>query len=107
MSTPDLKARSPWSNLNDVHSVKISPKENASVDGDIRIPGSKSFTNRALIMAALAKGPSTLTGILRSDDSYWCIDTLNKLGIKTEVDGDIVTVHGCNSQWSVEQAIYT
>lgn len=104
MSSPDLKARSPWSNLNDVQSVNISPKENTSVDGDIRIPGSKSFTNRALIMAALAKGSSTLTGILRSDDSYWCIDTLNNLGIKTEVDGDVVTVHGCNSQWPVEQA---
>lgn len=104
MNSPDLKARSPWSNLNDVHAVKISPKENISVDGAIRIPGSKSFTNRALIMAALAKGPSTLTGILRSDDSYWCIDTLNKLGIKTEVHGDVVTVQGCNTEWPTEKA---
>ena len=99
MSTPDLKARSPWSQLNDIQSVNISPKPHQPIDGDIRIPGSKSFTNRALIMAALAKGTSKLSGILRSDDSYWCIDSLNKLGIETEIEGDVVTVHGCNANW--------
>lgn len=104
MSSPDLKARSPWSKLNDVQTVIISPMENQRIDADIRIPGSKSFTNRALIMAALAKGTSTLSGILKSDDSYWCIDVLNKLGVKTEIQGDVVTVHGCNSNWPNEQA---
>ena len=38
--------------------------------GDFR-PGSKSFTNRALLIAALARGRSVLTGVLRSDDSFW------------------------------------
>ena len=104
MSTPDLKARSPWSQLNDIQSVSISPKPYQPIDGDIRIPGSKSFTNRALIMAALAKGTSTLSGILRSDDSYWCIDSLNKLGIETEIEGDVITVHGCNANWPNLQA---
>jgi 3-phosphoshikimate 1-carboxyvinyltransferase len=104
MSSPDLKARSPWSNLNDVQAVRISPLQDQQINSDIRIPGSKSFTNRALILAGLAKGTSTLSGILKSDDSYWCIDALNKLGIKTEIDGDVVTVHGCNSEWPNEQA---
>jgi 3-phosphoshikimate 1-carboxyvinyltransferase len=104
MSSPDLRARSPWSKLNDVQTVKISPVQNQQINSDIRIPGSKSITNRALIMAGLAKGTSTLSGILKSDDSYWCIDTLNKLGIKTEIEDDIVTVHGCNSKWPNERA---
>jgi 3-phosphoshikimate 1-carboxyvinyltransferase len=104
LSNPDLKARSPWSKLNDVQSVRITPLMEQQIDSDIRIPGSKSFTNRALIIAALAKGTSTLSGILKSDDSYWCIDTLNKLGIKTEVEGDQVTIHGCNSKWPNKQA---
>lgn len=64
----------------------------------------KAFTNRALIIAALANGTSTLSGILRSDDSYWCIDSLNRLGIKTIVNGDEVIVDGCNSNWPNEQA---
>ncbi|GKW46993.1 3-phosphoshikimate 1-carboxyvinyltransferase [Planococcus sp. NCCP-2050] len=104
MSTPDLQARSPWSHLNDIESVKIAPKTDHPINGSIRIPGSKSFTNRALIMAALAKGHSKLSGILRSDDSYWCIDALNKLGIETEIEGDIVTIQGCYANWPNLQA---
>jgi 3-phosphoshikimate 1-carboxyvinyltransferase len=101
MNSPDLKARSPWSKLNDVKAVKLSPKDNI-IDHDITIPGSKSFTNRALIMAALAEGTSTLTGILRSDDSYWCIEALRKLGVHVEVEGEKVSVHGCGGKWPVK-----
>lgn len=54
MHTPDSRARSDWSSLNGVQTVTISPLEN-TIDRDIRIPGSKSFTNRALIIAAMAK----------------------------------------------------
>ncbi|MFO0954469.1 MAG: 3-phosphoshikimate 1-carboxyvinyltransferase [Isosphaeraceae bacterium] len=48
----------------------------------VRVPGSKSLTNRALIVAALAKGPSTLTGALDSDDTRVMVDSLQRLGIK-------------------------
>ncbi|MFC7392630.1 3-phosphoshikimate 1-carboxyvinyltransferase [Scopulibacillus cellulosilyticus] len=104
MTSPDLKARSPWSNLNDVQSVKISPIQNQQINHDITIPGSKSFTNRALIIAALAKGTSTLSGILKSDDSYWCINALKELGVNVEIDGDTVTVNGCHSKWPNKQS---
>ncbi|MCM2677150.1 3-phosphoshikimate 1-carboxyvinyltransferase [Alkalicoccobacillus plakortidis] len=103
MHTPDARARSDWSSLNDVQTVTISPLEK-SIHRDIRIPGSKSFTNRALIIAAMAEGPSILSGILRSDDSYWCIDTLNKLGIETKVDGDTIEINGCAGDWPIKQA---
>jgi 3-phosphoshikimate 1-carboxyvinyltransferase len=63
----------------------------------VRIPGSKSLTNRALIIAALADGPSTLTGALDSDDTRVMIDSLQRLGIKVEHDADssVIRVEGC------------
>nr|MBA3337102.1 3-phosphoshikimate 1-carboxyvinyltransferase [Chloroflexia bacterium] len=39
------------------------------IDATVRIPGSKSITNRALLITALADGPSELTGALHSDDT--------------------------------------
>jgi 3-phosphoshikimate 1-carboxyvinyltransferase len=50
-------------------------------DETIAIPGSKSLTNRALILAALAEGTSTLRGALFSDDTAVMVDSLGKLGI--------------------------
>jgi 3-phosphoshikimate 1-carboxyvinyltransferase len=55
-------------------------------DASIRVPGSKSVTNRALLVAALADGPSTITNPLFSDDSYWLMDALVKLGIGLSAD---------------------
>jgi len=54
----------------------------------VTLPGSKSITNRALILAALADGPSTLTGALRSRDTDLMIGALRTLGTTvTERDG--------------------
>ena len=47
----------------------------------IVVPGSKSYTNRALLVAALANGNSTLTGALFSDDTHYMCNALRKLGI--------------------------
>src|SRR5215212_6879504 len=49
-------------------------------------PGSKSLTNRALIIAALAKGNSRLTNCLFADDTAVMIDSLKRLGIALEID---------------------
>jgi len=73
----DLKSRSPWTSLQGVKTISVSPSKR-KLDGSITIPGSKSLTNRALIISSLANGKSKLAGILKSDDSYWCIDTLKK-----------------------------
>ena len=48
----------------------------------IVVPGSKSYTNRALLVAALAHGNSTLTGALFSDDTHYMCNALRKLGIQ-------------------------
>jgi len=59
------------------------------------VPGSKSITNRAFILAALADGTSTLTGVLESDDTRHMRAGLTALGIACEtVDATSVTVHG-------------
>jgi 3-phosphoshikimate 1-carboxyvinyltransferase len=61
-----------------------------------RIPGSKSITNRALPLAAMAQGKSVLTGVLFADDTLRMIDSLKKLGFSLVVDqtGQSVTIEG-------------
>ncbi|EFV91534.1 3-phosphoshikimate 1-carboxyvinyltransferase, partial [Dietzia cinnamea P4] len=54
------------------------------MDADVVVPGSKSLTNRALPLAALADGPSRLTGTLRSRDTDLMIGALRSLGARIE-----------------------
>ncbi len=63
------------------------------------IPGSKSITNRALVLAALAEGTSVLTGVLHSDDTRHMRRALEQLGIAiTDVDGTTLRVEGGRSR---------
>jgi 3-phosphoshikimate 1-carboxyvinyltransferase len=55
-------------------------------DARVHIPGSKSITNRALLIAALASGTSTLRNVLFSDDTEYMIGALLKLGIGLDID---------------------
>ena len=67
----------------------------APLVGRVTLPGSKSVTNRALLVAGLARGTSRLTGILRSDDTKYMMSALRAMGIAiTEVDETTVEVHG-------------
>jgi 3-phosphoshikimate 1-carboxyvinyltransferase len=58
------------------------------VDAVVEVPGSKSYTNRALLVAALAEGASTLEGALFSDDTERMADSLNRLGIRVTANAD-------------------
>lgn len=51
------------------------------VDGEINLPGSKSLSNRALLLAALAEGTTTITNLLESDDTRHMLNALKTLGI--------------------------
>ena len=66
------------------------------VDATVRVPGSKSITNRSLIVSALADGTSTIENPLFSDDPYWLMAALSGLGFSTSADREtgIVTVEG-------------
>lgn len=58
----------------------------------VTVPGSKSMTNRALLMAALADGTSTLKGVLFSDDSRYFMRCVQELGFWTQIQEDKRTV---------------
>jgi 3-phosphoshikimate 1-carboxyvinyltransferase len=76
------------------------------IDATARIPGSKSITNRALLIAALADGESVLTGALFSDDTRYMAEALAALGIAVVADeaAEQFTVHGLNGQFPATAA---
>ncbi len=65
--------------------VEIEPLDHP-VDATVSVPGSKSVTNRALILAALADGTSTIRNPLFSDDSFWLMKALADLGFEVWAD---------------------
>jgi 3-phosphoshikimate 1-carboxyvinyltransferase len=69
-----------------------------ALDASVRVPGSKSLTNRALLVAALASGTSRLTGGLESDDTRVMLDALARLGCRVAVDGNAWRVPGCDGR---------
>lgn len=70
-------------------------------DCAVRVPGSKSITNRALLLAALADGESTLDGVLWSEDTRYMIAAARRLGIAVHGDdgSDRLVVRGCGGVW--------
>lgn len=61
-----------------------APVADTAVDATVTVPGSKSLTNRELVLAALADGPGVLHAPLHSDDSARMIDALRVLGVGIE-----------------------
>lgn len=74
----------------------IQLKEAPAGPLEINVPGSKSITNRALLLATLAEGVSTLHGVLFSDDSRHFLKCVQDMGFEIEVDepARLVTVRG-------------
>jgi 3-phosphoshikimate 1-carboxyvinyltransferase len=60
----------------------------AKISGTINLPGSKSVSNRALLLAALAKGTTRLTNLLDSDDVRHMLNALEKLGVTFRLSDD-------------------
>ncbi|MGY8768000.1 MAG: 3-phosphoshikimate 1-carboxyvinyltransferase [Pirellulales bacterium] len=85
---------------------RILVHQSGPIHTSIRPPGSKSITNRALVIAALASGESTLTGALQSEDTEVMIESLHKLGIQVEqgADSQTLIVQGCNGQIPANEA---
>jgi 3-phosphoshikimate 1-carboxyvinyltransferase len=71
------------------------------------IPGSKSYTNRALTIAALARGASVLRGPLLSDDTHVAREALARLGVPIDQQGTTLYVHGQQGRFTnPQQALY-
>ena len=97
----------PLPSLIEVVPFTPSQLQSFAVDGkaQIVIPGSKSITNRAIVLAALSSGVVTLKGALWSEDTEAMTDCMRKLGVKVDVQPDpdvaanrIITVHGCDGK---------
>jgi len=69
-----------------MESLRLDPV--AKIDGEIHLPGSKSLSNRALLLAALAEGRTVIENLLDSDDIRHMLAALSRLGIAAELSGD-------------------
>ena len=58
------------------------------INGEVNLPGSKSLSNRALLIAALAEGTTTITNLLESDDTRHMLNALKQLGIAYTLSED-------------------
>ncbi len=85
----------------------LTLKPISKINGEINLPGSKSLSNRALLVAALAQGTTRITNLLESDDTRHMLNALKQLGIKytlsenkTEctVIGNVGAIHSENLQ---------
>jgi 3-phosphoshikimate 1-carboxyvinyltransferase len=70
-----------------------------AIDGDIRIPGSKSLSNRAILIAALASGVSVLEGVLESVDTHFMIEAWKKLGISIGQKENCLEIRGASGSF--------
>lgn len=82
--------------------IQLPPVTAAS--GTVKLPGSKSISNRALMLAALASGTTRLTGLLRADDTERMLESLTKLGVKVTADGDAAVIEGAGGFFPVKSA---
>lgn len=86
------------------HSLDLQPALHAA--GTIRLPGSKSISNRTLLLAALAEGKTEIRELLASDDTHVMLMALQKLGVRWEQAGisQDYTVNGVGGAFPVHQA---
>jgi 3-phosphoshikimate 1-carboxyvinyltransferase len=83
--------------------IQIGPFTRAQ--GSIVLPGSKSISNRALLLAALSTGTTTLKNLLDADDTQVMRNALRQLGLSvTDQENHVCVVEGCGGQFPVRQA---
>jgi len=77
----------------------------ASAAGSVRLPGSKSISNRVLLLAALADGETEVRDLLASDDTERMLEALQALGVGvTALGGENWRIKGCGGRFPVKQA---
>lgn len=67
---------------------QLTLKPIVKIDGEVNLPGSKSLSNRALLLAALAEGTTEIFNLLDSDDTRYMLNALKKLGINYTLSED-------------------
>ncbi|MDQ6638495.1 MAG: bifunctional 3-phosphoshikimate 1-carboxyvinyltransferase/cytidylate kinase [Pseudomonadota bacterium] len=69
-----------------------------AVAGSVRVPGSKSISNRALLLAGFAAGTTNISGLLHSDDTQVMLEALKQLGCRIEGERDEIAVTGVGAR---------
>ena len=82
--------------------LTIDPIHRAS--GAVRLPGSKSISNRVLLLAALARGETLIDGLLEADDTRVMREALSTLGVLFSESGGTLRVAGCSGTFLVREA---
>jgi 3-phosphoshikimate 1-carboxyvinyltransferase len=86
-----------------LESLSLGPFQTAS--GDVTLPGSKSISNRTLLLAALCGGETVVSNLLKSDDTDVMLAALNKLGVKIAPLGEkCFRVRGCGGAFPIQEA---
>ena len=76
-----------------------------SVAGTVQVPGSKSISNRALLLAGFAAGTTHISGLLHSDDTQVMLEALKQLGCRIEGERDDIAVTGLGARPLQQQSI--
>ncbi|EER87791.1 3-phosphoshikimate 1-carboxyvinyltransferase 2 [Sorghum bicolor] len=76
------------------------------ISGTVKLPGSKSLSNRILLLAALSEGTTVVDNLLNSEDVHYMLGALNTLGLSVEADkvAKRAVVVGCGGKFPVEDA---
>ncbi|KAG2499905.1 hypothetical protein HYH03_002193 [Edaphochlamys debaryana] len=83
-----------------VHELALQPVK--KIEGTVKLPGSKSLSNRILLLAALSEGTTLVKNLLDSDDIRYMVGALKALNVKLEErweQGEMV-VHGCGGRFN-------
>ncbi|UCH50016.1 MAG: bifunctional 3-phosphoshikimate 1-carboxyvinyltransferase/cytidylate kinase [Betaproteobacteria bacterium] len=72
--------------------------------GSVTLPGSKSISNRVLLLAALAEGKTEIAHLLASDDTRYMLDALKTLGVEIDEQTSLCTVTGTAGSFATRQA---
>ena len=86
---------------------KITLNPISRVEGEINLPGSKSLSNRALLLAALAHGTTEVTNLLDSDDIRYMLNALKSLGVSYELSSDktVCTITGVGGAFNWQNGL--
>ena len=89
--------------ITSMKSLHVLPAK-SPISGHITIPGSKSYSNRAILAAAMASGKSSLKDVLSSDDTEAMYSALMTLGIQIDRDSNRWDIQGCGADWPLKHA---
>ena len=81
----------------DAATLELAPI--ARTEGEVALPGSKSISNRTLLLSALARGTTVLEGLLDADDTAHMLDALRTLGVGIDRTGTTCVVHGAGGRF--------